>query len=360
MGKASVNAQRGRLYLLAKLPKKNGDGWTQTRIPMGLADNPANRKVAEKRRVRLQRAIDNDTFDWADWTDDARKGITWKKAIEALYKKRVVLGRTSENTWEINFMGRLRQAPMQSVVTSQGIASFLSRWERDTCSYKEAFYLAKDLCRLIAISFPEVATPTYDRARLKNVPEDHEIIDWISKASPEFAWALGMMATYGLRPAETYKCKFIDDKHRLQVDDDTKTGFRIVVPCATEWVQLFDLRNERKRVHTSTRPDATAQWMYSQRMKIGLPFVPYAFRHSYAGRLWKLGGSRLDLYTAARLMGHTPAEHAKTYRAFIDPVQIAQRAEESLVLGQQDFRNSLDMSPGLCGSDGINSPFGDA
>ena len=112
-------------------------------------------------------------------------------------------------------------------------------------------------------------------------------------------------------------------------------------------------------MHTSARPDATSQWMYSQRMKIGLPFVPYAFRHSYAGRLWKLGGSRLDLYTAARLMGHTPAEHAKTYRAFIDPVQIAQRAEESLILGQQDFRNSLDMSPGLTGTDAVNGPFGD-
>ena len=335
MGKASVNAQKGRLYLLAKLPKKNGDGWTQTRIPMGLPDTPVNRKVVDKRRILLQRQIDNDTFEWDFWDDNDRKGTTWKQAIEQLYKKRVILGRTGENTWHTNYMGRLRQANMSKVVNSREIAEFLSRWRVDQCSYKEAYYLAKDICSLIAVPFPEVSVPKYKKGALTNVPEDWEIIEWIEKAQapePELAWALGMMAVYGLRDHELDDCEFIDLKHRLKVPDDTKTGFRVVVPLHRDWVDLFELRSERRRVKISKAKDATAQWLYHRRHKLGFPYIPYSLRHSYAGRLWRVGGSNLDVFTAARLMGHSVKEHEQTYREWIQPHTIAIRAEQALGL----------------------------
>ena len=86
MGKASVNAQKGRLYLLAKLPRKSGDGWAPQRIPTGLPDTPANRKVVEKRRALLQKQIDHDTFEWSDWAEDERKGITWSKYTYSIYE----------------------------------------------------------------------------------------------------------------------------------------------------------------------------------------------------------------------------------------------------------------------------------
>jgi integrase len=339
MGKASVNAQRGRLYLLAKLPKKNGDGWTQTRIPVGLPDTPANRKVADKRRALLQKQIDYDTFEWSDWTDNETRGTTWKRAIEALYKKRVILGRCGQTTWEINYMGRLRQLDMAKVVNSREMANFVCRWDVKTCSYKEAYYLAKDLCNLIAIPFPELPLPRYKKDALTDVPEDAEIIEWIEKADPELAWAMGMMAVYGLRPHEIDECSFIDLKHRLKVPDKTKTGFRTVVPFHADWVELFELRSERRRVKTSTKPHATSQWLSQKRLKLGFPYKPYSLRHAYAGRLWKFGGSHLDIFTAARLMGHSVAEHEKTYREWIQPHTIAIKAEEALERGLADLRD---------------------
>jgi integrase len=339
MGKASVNAQRGRLYLLAKLPSKNGDGWKAQRIPTGLPDTPANRKVADKRRALLQKQIDFDTFEWSDWTDDETKGTTWKRAIEALYKKRVVLGRTGQNTWDINYMGRLRQVDMNKVVNSREMANFVCRWDVSTCSYKEAYYLAKDLCNLIAIPFPELPLPRYTKDALTEVPEDHEIIDWIQRADPELAWAFGMLATYGLRPHELDDCEFIDLKHRLKVPDETKTGFRTVVPFPADWVELFELRSERRRFKTSTKPHATSQWLSAKRLKLGFPYKPYSLRHAYAGRLWKYGGSHLDVFTAARLMGHSVAIHEKTYREWIQPHTIAIKAEEALERGLADLRD---------------------
>ena len=61
-----------------------------------------------------------------------------------------------------------------------------------------------------------------------------------------------------------------------------------------------------------------------------MPFRPYGARHAFAGRLWKTGGAKLDIFTAAKLMGHSADEHEKTYRAWIAPNTIAERAEEAL------------------------------
>lgn len=56
LAKISVNAMRGRLYLLGMLPARDGsDQLKKARIPLGLFDVPADHKVAEKRRALLQR-----------------------------------------------------------------------------------------------------------------------------------------------------------------------------------------------------------------------------------------------------------------------------------------------------------------
>ena len=333
LGKVSVNNLRGKLYLLAMLPAKDGSGGVkQMRIPLGLFDAPADHKIAEKRRALLQRQVDTNTFDWDDWTETT-KGTTWKSAIDQLYRKRVVYGRTGERTWEISYMGRLRQMPMGKVVTTEEIKRALTRYERDTASYREFFYLLKDICDLISVTFPEAPVPTYgSKPPVLEVPSDKEIVEWVQKAMdylPELGWTMGMMATYGLRDHEVPTCRFVDDKHRLWVDKSTKTGERIVVPVPREWVELFDLRNEKRRSGHSPGY-TTAKWLHDRRKKIGMPFRPYSFRHGFAGRLWTTGGSKLDIYTASRLMGHSPSEHSKTYRAFLAPHTIADKAEEAL------------------------------
>lgn len=335
--KASVNVLRGKLYLLASLPLKDGEpGRKQQRIPLGLNDTPADHRIADKRRALLQKQLDRGLFDWEDWIERESVTISWRDAINALYRKRVINGRTGENTWQINYMGRLRQAPMTKEFSSKSILAFISKWDRSQCSYKEVYYLLQDMCQLVGVKFPEMPIPTYSTAQLKDVPEDSDIVESIQHATGAFQWHLGMMAAYGLRPHETVSCKFIDDQHRLQVVENTKRGYRIVIPFPVEWVELFDLRNERRR----KRPGLN-QWMHAERIKIPFDWTPYALRHAYAGRLWRFGGSGLDPYTAARLMGHSLKEHTKTYRQFIDPILIAQKAEQSLQQNLDQVANSL-------------------
>ena len=334
---ASLSIVHGRLYLLAKVPRRDGQpGLKQTRIALLLDDTPVNRRVAARQLATLERQLATGTFEWSYWLDQ-ESGITWRQAIAKLHRARVVLGRTSERTWEINYMGRLRQIPPSSPVTTESIAAALQRYDRSSCSYKELWYLLQHLSRLVGVPFPELPVPTYGQAELVAVPSDGEIIEWV-EASGAAAWYFGMMATYGLRPHEIEGAVLIERDY-CQVADGTKTGFRTVVPVPREWVERFKLRDRRLRPTMERRggmdrPDDVSKWLSKEVRRLGVPWRPYALRHAYAGRLWREGGSRLDIYTAARLMGHTASQHAKTYRAHIQPHQVAEAAERAL-LGSQ-------------------------
>jgi integrase len=324
---ASVNVLRGRLYLLAKVPRRDSKpGLSQTRIALGLDDTPINRRLAEKRLKTLEAQLAKGTFTWSEWGPSPESGTTWREAINRLYQKKVVLGRTSENTWQINYMGRLRQIPPSSVVTTDSMEKALRRYDRATCSYKELYYLLKHIAQLVAVPFPEVPLPLYTTAAPVAVPTDEEIVAWVEGAPQPAAWYFGMMATYGLRTHEVETAVLVD-KDYCQVADATKTGFRTVVPLPREWVDRFDLRTPRIR----TPKTDVAKWL--SKVCSDLPWRPYALRHAYAGRLWREGGSRLDLYTAARLMGHSPQQHSKTYRAHIQPHLVAEAAERALLGG---------------------------
>jgi len=329
---ASINAFRGRLYLLANVPRRDGNpGRQQARIALRLDDTPINRRTAAKQLKTLDRQLADGTFSWAYWLDQS-EGLTWREAIARLYRTRVVLGRTSESTWEINYLGRLRQIPAGSRCTTESIAAALQRYDRASCSYKELFYLLRHLAKLNSIPFPEVAAPTYRQAGPVAVPTDQQIVEWVQQAGAA-SWYFGMMATYGLRPHEIEGATLIERDY-CQTADDTKTGFRTVVPVPRAWVELFRLHDRRLRPTlpgaANARPDAVSKWLSKELRRLKLPWRPYALRHAYAGRLWHQGGNRLDLYTAARLMGHTPQQHARTYRAHIQPHLVAEAAERAL------------------------------
>ncbi|NBS92725.1 MAG: hypothetical protein EBT27_03150 [Betaproteobacteria bacterium] len=327
---ASVNAHKGRLYLLAKAPRRDGlPGLAQTRIALRMDDTAVNRRAAAKQLQTLERQLADGSFDWSYWCDGEAPGLTWRDAIAKLYRARVVLGRTSESTWQINYLGRLRQIPPGSQCTTDSMAAALLRYDRGSCSYKELYYLLRHLAKLVVVPFPEVPSPTYREAAPVAVPTDDEIVAWVCGAGPS-AWYFGMMAVYGLRPHEIEGAVLIERDY-CQVAEGTKTGFRTVVPLPREWV--VRLRDRRLRIGLSDRPDAVSKWLSKELKRLGLPWRPYSLRHAFAGRLWATGGSRLDIYTAARLMGHSPQQHAKTYRAHIQPSQVAEAAERALLGG---------------------------
>lgn len=331
---ACVNSHQNRLYLVARLPRRDGQpGIKQARIALRIDDTPVNRRAAERQLKILKKQIETNTFDWSYWHSEHKNSLTWNEVISRLYRQKVILGRTSENTWNINYMGRLRQLKPGAICTTESIEDAILKYDRSTCSYKELFYLMKHIARIAGVPFPEIPIPTYTDSALVSVPTDEEIISWVKQFDPIPAWYFGMMATYGLRPHEIESAQFTERDY-IQVQDKTKTGFRTVVPVPREWIKLFNLKEIMLRGSFSARPDHVAKWLSKELYKLKIPYKPYSLRHAYAARLWRTGGSRLDIYTASRLMGHSAQQHTKTYRAHIQPHHVAETAERALL--QQD------------------------
>lgn len=346
---ASIHKHQGRLYLLARLPIKDGSpGKKQYKIALQLPDEPRHYRHAEKRLAQLEKEIKNGSFDWANWTpqtDLRMAGVSWQAAIRMLYEHKCILGKTKESTWEVNYMSRFKRLPMNKQVTTAGLAEVINWYERDTYSYKLMFYLMKSISELSGVPFPKIGRPlhTQNSSKVKDVPSDSEIIEWVESAGEPYRWFFGMMAAYGLRPHEVERCDQIDDG-LIQVWDKTKTGYRTVIPMHEDWPALFKLDQVAARppsIRDDQRPDVCAVWLNARRLKLGIEWNNYSLRHAYAHRLWREGGSQLDVMTAARLMGHSVSEHLKTYRAAIDPNQIAIHAREAIQRNFESKRASL-------------------
>jgi hypothetical protein len=78
--------------------------------------------------------------------------------------------------------------------------SALMKYERDSCSYKELYYLLKNISDLTKVPMPQVPLPTYGRVKVVEVPTDEEIVASVMAAEGPARWYFGMMITYGLRP----------------------------------------------------------------------------------------------------------------------------------------------------------------
>jgi integrase len=330
---ASVNVLRGNLYLLAKLPDRGDPSrWRQQRIPMKLADTPANQRTARRRLAELERQLEQGSFSWAFWTDDDSKALRWRDAIALLHRKKVILGRTGESTWTINYLGRLRQIDERSPCTTTSMEQALMKYRRNSSSYKEMYYLLKHISKLTGIAMPEVPIPTYGQAKVVEVPTDAEIIDWVLRSPQPVRWYFGMMATYGLRPHEIEHAVIQESGFCNALQGKVMSsapGLRVIPPLEPEWIQLFDLMQPQRRPRRTAsdeRNDAVSKWLHKEKRKLGIAWRPYALRHAFAGRLWRHGGAQLDLFVAAGTMGHTINEHVKTYRAHIAPVQLSRYA----------------------------------
>ena len=340
-----IASHKGRLYIRGQLPNKdpNRKGRLQQTITLSMDDTPENRVKAEKTLQHVQKLLWSGNFDWADWAiqKPLPKGKvanckTWQAAIRVLYRRKVELGTTSESTWITNYMGSLNVIPdLSAEVTTAAIEKAVTRYSRDQYTYRKMGMLCRSIADICGVEFPEIPTCTYKRAQtVYEIPTEDEIVEWVLSAPQPYRWHFGMMATYGVRPHELPELTQLEGKeHLIQIHDETKTGFRTVIPLDESWYDLFDLgfRQYAPKKYRAYRDDAgklqnkdgVGRWLNEWRLGMGMDYRPYMLRHAYAARLWREGGAEMDIGTAARFMGHASSVHEKTYRRWIDPNQIA-------------------------------------
>ena len=156
----------------------------------------------------------------------------------------------------------------------------------------------------------------------RDLPTDDQIVSFIDQMTPR-TWqvAFGLIATYGLRNHEVFKLRARPDADGwIEVSDDSKTGWRAVMPTNPEWVERWNLtfgdipehkdgmslRDLGKKVSRHfTRHREAASWHQPS---------TYDLRHAFAARLHTNEKFlNLELEQCAKLMGHSEKIHRKTY-----------------------------------------------
>ncbi len=324
---------KNSLFLRATLPPKPGSSRTlphQQTISLGSYANPAGIKHAENEARLIGALLAKHQFDWEPYlrpkpNNDATSPPTtiaeWVSQLEQDYFIRRQRTPKTETTWNGDYLKAFKKLPEDEALTSELILQAVSGTEPDSKSRKRvcmAFNtLAKfagvevDLKRLGGNYSPRRVSP-------KQIPDD-EIISqcWHQIKNPGWRWVFGILATYGLRPSESFwlDLESLKAEPGILMVLDGKTGPRRVWPCYPEWRERWKLDEPLlPGVNCKNNSD------YSHRVNdyfkdAGVPFSPLHLRHAWAVRTLHFGW---DIALSAAQMGHSVQVHTDLYFHWID------------------------------------------
>ena len=359
--RVSIKQTGNSLQLRATLPLKpddshrSGKSKKQYDLSLGIPANLEGLKTAIEESYELGKLIARHTFVW----NEKYLGIKFRANSQEQQRIKTIgeLLDKFENTY---------YQTRQKTITSQNtFANYISVIKRNfsltDLATKNNFESVINSCKgnkkneLIAVS--SVFIKTFDLGftldikrdkvtpKFREIPDDDKIIHSyqlfekfalnrkntnISDATETWemwCWVYGMLATYGLRPRELFVKPNINwwiSKQNIDytwnVDKDSKTGYREVIPFVSEWIELFDLKNPKaltilEKKTSQIKSVQHINWMRRDISrwfkKVGIEFQPYDLRHGCAIRSHLQG---IPIKAAADNLGHTVDEHTKTYQ----------------------------------------------
>jgi integrase len=172
-----------------------------------------------------------------------------------------------------------------------------------------------------------------DPARERVIPTDEEIEAWLDGFQNRAQqWIFAMMATYGLRPHETFHIEQLPDEDGdIVVVGKTKTGLRHVFPRRPDWVDRYCLR-EQELPEISNQSSESLNMIIPAYMKryclfhAGQRCLPNDLRHAWAIRTHSVPRfSGIPVGYIAESMGHSEQIHRRIYHRWIGKQELKQR-----------------------------------
>ena len=309
-----------RLYARGTFPPPPGsvkDKPYQQRIALTLPANPRGLAIAESKAKEIGTRLEARTFLWADY--QGKKAETVKDWIERFKSK----FEGADLTWRTDYQQPFNKLPPNAPLTAGLLRQTLEAVKQarpNSRAQLRAYNAYRQLAALAKLpeDFLTGLKGSYSATEVdpRNLPTDEQIAEWRSQISHAgWRWLYGMLAAYGLRPHEAYKADLVDFP-TVRVPPDTKTGTRFVWPLFPEWVNQWELANKTlpplKNIPGYTNGQlGTKTAKFFERM----PCDAYDLRHCYARRCFEFGYSP---EFGAKMMGHSPDLHCRTYRRWID------------------------------------------
>lgn len=308
-------SKRGRTYaLVATLPTRDGTDTKQQRIALGHVDL----FEAEQRAVELGSQLRAKSFTWEAWDQlqTSKEVVTiekFREVAEALHKRRA----GSETTWTKKWKPALNKLPPRGIVTEEVLLRVIRRMPEGSAGRRDQGNILAQIGKEVGLdeSSLQKAARGYVVANLKprDIPSDQQILSLLPTIKlPHWRWMAGMVATYGLRPHEVASCSITEDGN-CEIQEETKTGYRISWPVPLDWVKELQL-TEIHRPRQSKQTLAKVANDYLHDSGGPLPWPLYNLRHAYAVRLLTRG---VPPEIGAQLMGHGLEVHSRTYLRWI-------------------------------------------
>ena len=311
----------GKLYLRGTFPPAPGSPKVnpyQQRIALGLPANPRGLTLAEVKAKEVGSAIELGTFNWKAYRGEVPETVEdWTKRFCTQFEGAAL-------TWRVDYQQPFNKLPQNAPLTAALLRQTLEivKQERPNSRAQLRTYNAfRQLADFAGVPVDGLKglKGNYSASEVdpRNLPNDRAIAKVRSQIrDPGWRWVFGMLAAYGLRGHEVYKADLADFP-TVRIPPDTKTGARFVWPLFPEWAERWELA-KRTWPPLENIPNYTNGQLGTKTAKFFsriVPFDAYDLRHCYARRCFEFGYSP---EFGAKMMGHSPDVHCRTYRRWID------------------------------------------
>lgn len=313
--------QIGRqLYARATLPPPPGsvkDRPYQQRLALKLPANARGLALAETRAKEIGLSLESGSFDWSQHRgEEATTVREWVERFEQVSDRAPL-------TWKTDYLQPFNKLPQDAELTPELLRQTLEAVKADRPNSRaqlRAYNAYRQLAAYAGLPVDGLKglKGHYSASEVdpRSLPSDQAIAEWRSQIRDDgWRWVYGMIAAYGLRGHEVYKADLADFP-TVRIAADTKTGARFVWPLYPEWAEKWEL-DKRVWPPLEKIPSYTNGQLGTKTAKFfeRMPCDAYDLRHCYARRCFEFGYSP---EFGAKMMGHSPDVHCKTYRRWID------------------------------------------
>ncbi|MCG5061323.1 MAG: hypothetical protein KA714_25985 [Limnoraphis sp. WC205] len=329
--KLTILRRKNRLYLRGTLPCKPGettpDGTKRYEISIATADLEGVR-IAETKALEITTQLRLNTFNWEMYgvkpkTKPQHRTMGEIKAdFEENYWRDRPKTRKKLSTFKTSYQPYFKGIPDLDRFTDKNVEAWICSTPPNSRTRASLIRVINALAKQEGIEIKPYRCKPVPAPRI--LPTDTEIEITFDLLPDDIAWSFGMIATYGLRTQEVFigiekHLDFLtspDNKfHKFRVDEDNKTGERLVFALQPEWVERFDLLNPKRFPSNAKKYESKVNKLGEVLTTYGFKNEAYSLRHRYAIRAHELNFAIDDV---ARWMGHSVQEHVKTYQKYMD------------------------------------------
>ncbi|MEL6605340.1 MAG: integrase [Cyanobacteria bacterium J06614_10] len=324
-----IREQDGRLYLRGTFPPRPNSAQEkphQQRLALKLASCPRTVVLAEKEARKVGVLLEAGEFSWEPYI--RRQSIGSVAGWVAQLRHEYFAAGGSEITWKGDYQQAFDKLPVQHSLSLKLLLKVAKEIPANTKQRQRVCMSFARLARFAGIEADRIVAlrGSYSSKSVdpRSLPLDSLIAKWRDDvAHPAWRWCFGMLAVYGLRPHELFRCD-LDDFPTVRVEENSKTGYRFVWPLYPEWAEEWNLKDRRLPAleNIESLPNAKLGSKVSRRFYAwqllkpdGKSLCAYDLRHCYARRCFEFGFSP-DF--SSRMMGHSLDTHMRVYRRWID------------------------------------------